>query len=290
MSYLDRIKACNQHDPTAYSSFVIEGRQAGKIRHDFAAHLKSWPEVFELGASHVCLAPALNHPCVGIDHRSDAVAAVFRTLRDDGVVTGWRDEVHKVSPSWTAPAQLLVERAAIPYLGSGGYAVHLNGFVRRPDGLWLWVARRADDKPTAPGALDHLVAGGQPAALSLRDNLLKECHEEAGIPASLATRAYCTGCIAYAHDSANGYRPDTIYTFDLELPEYFEPVNTDGEVAAFELCRVEDVAALVRDTTSFKPNCALVIIDFLIRSGVIDPETEDYLALVGGLRSQSSLV
>ena len=37
----------------------------------------------------------------------------------------------------------------------------------------LWVATRSASKPTWPGRLDHLVAGGQPASLSLRDNVLK---------------------------------------------------------------------------------------------------------------------
>ena len=34
---------------------------------------------------------------------------------------------------------------------------------------------------------------------------------------------------------------------------------------------------------SFKLNCNLVIIDFLIRHGYISPEHEDYLFLVNGL-------
>src|SRR3546814_15669982 len=82
-----------------------------------------------------------------------------------------------------------IERAACPVLGIRAWGVHMNGYVRRADGLHLWVARRARDKPTYPGMLDNTVAGGQPIGLGLKENLIKECAEEAGIPAALAARA-----------------------------------------------------------------------------------------------------
>lgn len=44
--------------------------------------------------------------------------------------------------------------------------VHLNGFVCLPGGSReLWVARRSASKPTWPGKLDHIAAGGQPHGL-----------------------------------------------------------------------------------------------------------------------------
>jgi hypothetical protein len=76
-----------------------------------------------------------------------------------------------------------------------------------------------------------------------------------------------------------------MYCYDLEVPEDFQPVNTDGEVAGFELQPVEQVMATVRETDEFKLNCNLVIIDFLIRHGLIGPEEPDYLDLIQGLRS-----
>ena len=42
-------------------------------------------------------------------------------------------------------------------------------------------------------------------------------------------------------------------------------------------------AAIVRDSDEFKLNCNLVVIDFLIRHGWIDPRSPEYLALVLGL-------
>jgi hypothetical protein len=39
----------------------------------------------------------------------------------------------------------------------------------------------------------------------------------------------------------------------------------------------------VRDTEEFKPNCNLVIIDFLVRHGSLEPETAGYSELVTAL-------
>ena len=68
-----------------------------------------------------------------------------------------------------------------------GQGVHVNGFVRKAEGLQLWVGRRAKDKATAPGKLDHIVAGGQPFGLSVFDNLLKELAADPLAEASRAT-------------------------------------------------------------------------------------------------------
>ena len=78
-------------------------------------------------------------------------------------------------------------------------------------------------------------------------------------------------------------KPDVIFCYDLEVPPTFEPRCTDGEVDAFYLWPVERVLETVRDTPDFKLNCNLVIIDFLIRHGYIEPDTPDYLELQSGL-------
>ena len=41
----------------------------------------------------------------------------------------------------------------------------------------------------------------------------------------------------------------------------------------------------VRDTSEFKYNCNLVLIDFFVRHGLIEPDDPDYLAIVAGLRA-----
>ena len=149
MSYLDRIHTANAHD-----------------LRDF----------------RVTLAPALDAGDAPADERTLAVGEVLQSLREEGVIDGWRDELYPVNRNWSERPALLIERAAVPWLGVRGYGVHMNGFVRGPDGLHMWIARRSLTKPTGPGKLDQMVAGGQPADIGLHDNVVKECAEEAGIP------------------------------------------------------------------------------------------------------------
>lgn len=44
------------------------------------------------------------------------------------------------------------------------------------------------------------------------------------------------------------------------------------------------VAATISGSQEYKPNVSLVIIDFLIRHGLLAPEEKGYLQLVSGLR------
>jgi hypothetical protein len=44
------------------------------------------------------------------------------------------------------------------------------------------------------------------------------------------------------------------------------------------------VAQIVAETNDFKYNCNLVLIDFFVRHGLVDPADPDYLAIVKGLR------
>jgi hypothetical protein len=173
----------------------------------------------------------------------------------------------------------------VPYFGVRAFGIHVNGYVRRGAELSMWIATRARDKPTYPGMLDNMVAGGQPIGLSLWDNLLKEAAEEASIPAELARRARPVGAVTYCHETAAGIKPDCMFCYDLELPPEFEPRPGDGEVEAFELWPLERVAEVVRESNRFKFNCNLVIVDFLVRHGRIPQGDPDHAEIVRRLRS-----
>ena len=40
------------------------------------------------------------------------------------------------------------------------YGVHMNGYVEKDGQKLLWIGKRSQMKPTYPGMLDHLAAGG----------------------------------------------------------------------------------------------------------------------------------
>ena len=287
MSFLDRIRAANRCDLKQFRSFTAAGQRVGFVHHSFAETLKRWSKVFAVDEQAVCLSPELEGHDVTVEQRSDAVREVILELRSEGAFGDfWWDENYAVNPSFEQAPYLLLERAAIQHFGINGYGVHLNGYVRSEAGLHMWVGRRARDKPTGPGKLDQIVAGGQPAGLSLQENMVKECAEEAGMAAELAQRVVPVGAVSYCLQTDYGLRPDVLYVFDLELPADFVPVNTDGEVEEFYLWPIEQVAEIVHDSDEFKFNCSLVVIDFLLRHGVIDPAHPDYLALLSGLRQR----
>jgi 8-oxo-dGTP pyrophosphatase MutT (NUDIX family) len=279
MAFTDRIAECRRFDPAGYRPFAVGSVPVGLVRHAFAARLKDFPGVFEVGAAGV----RLDGRFADFESRTRAVADVLESLRDRGEIPGWRDEPYPVAPAFAAPPLMHMERAAVPLFGVRGYGVHMNGTVGDGAGLRMWVAKRSLAKPTGPGKLDQLVAGGQPAGVSLADNLIKECAEEAAIPAELARRAVPVGAVSYVTERPEGLRRDVLFNYDLELPEGFKPHNADGEVDSFHLWPIERVIEVVRDTDDFKFNCALVVIDFLIRRGRIAPDHPDYVALVRGL-------
>jgi 8-oxo-dGTP pyrophosphatase MutT (NUDIX family) len=285
VSYLDRIRACNTHDLARYRPLNVGRTRVGWVRADFAAELARHPDVFHVTDDRVTLAPSLDD----FEARSTAVARTLGALKADGRLPGWRGELYPVKTAFASAPLFQMERAAVPRLGIRAYGVHMNGFVRTPDGLKMWVARRSRTKPTFPGMLDNMVAGGQPIGLSLYENLVKECGEEAGIPPALARRATAVGAVSYVAEVDEGLKPDVQFCFDLELPADFTPRPVDGEIESFVLLPIAEVARLVAQTSEFKFNCNLVVIDFLVRHGVIPPDDPDYLAIVAGLRQGAPL-
>ena len=282
MSFLDRIAACNNADLMRFLPFHVAGFQVGYVYPRFAERLAAFPDVFRVDKVSVTLLSALDTP----DKRGEAIDRVTRSLAAEGIIKGWRNERYTVLPlAGGGPALMAMERAAVPHFGARAFGVHMTGFVRKPDGVHLWVGRRANDRPAYPGMLDNTVAGGIPAGYSALDTLVKECGEEAAIPPALARRAVPVGAITYNYEADGGIRPDVQYCYDLELPGDFTPRNTDGEIAEFMLWPASQVAEIVRDTARFKFNCNLVIIDFLIRHGLIAPDHPDYIALCRGLRA-----
>ena len=285
MSYLDRIAECNNHDPSRYRPFLVAGQRVGWLRQPFLERLRDFPDVFSVDKTAVALNPDLD----SFETRSEAFDTVLHRLAADGAIAGWRGEKYPVSTGFTEPPLMQMERAATPQFGVCAYGVHINGYVRSGDTIRLWIARRSRAKPSYPGMLDNFVAGGQPIGIGLGDNVIKELAEEADVPRALAERAVPVGAITYSHEMPDGETPgglksDVIFVYDLVLPDDFEQRNRAGELEEFYLRPLAEAMATTRETRDFKYNCALVNIDFFIRHGALNPETDpDYLAIVKGL-------
>ena len=270
------------------------GQVVGRIRTDTLPLLRAYEDIFDFAGDGVTLSPSLED-CAA---RSRALMRVARDLDAmDGVLPPWMDEEYPVfadpsrpdfTSNGTAQPLARITRSAVLFFGLPAWGVHLNGYVEDPngDGIKIWLARRAPDCFDFPNKLDNMVAGGQPAHLSPGDNLAKESLEEAGIESDLIAQARPQGCVSYLVETPFGLSPGNIFCYDLKLSPGFTPRSLDGEVSEFLLLpadEVKDMAATTAKALHFKPGSALVIIDFLLRHGVLDgaPDHAEIAAALG---------
>lgn len=118
-----------------------------------------------------------------------------------------------------------------------------------------------------------MVCGGLSVGYGVRETAIKEAAEEASIPESLTTGLCAAGAISLFFESERGLFPNTEYVFDLELPLDFVPNNADGEVQDFALLSARDCYERLF-SSDFKTTSVPVVLDFLIRQGLVTPETE----------------
>ncbi|XP_043723396.1 nudix hydrolase 20, chloroplastic-like isoform X4 [Telopea speciosissima] len=247
--YFERISACNRGSEmqSEFLPFVIEGRIVGYIHNGFADHLRKFNDVFVFGEDN-----SYSSHCRG-----------YVTLH--------------------------------PLLGSPEDRTGAVGDVIRCLGERLIPGIRNELYPVKSSfdmpvffSLERAAApyfGIKPHGITCKENLLKECEEEAGIPRSISSGAVPVGAVSYMDIDGYRYKRDVLFCYDLKLPDGFIPKNQDGEVESFKLISVIHVANIIRRTQFFKANCALVIIDFLFRHGYISPEDRDYLQLLQSLRN-----
>lgn len=250
--------------------------------------------------------------------RSWRDAGLFRDALD-----GWREEMYAVYSSDSYPfnswerttqsrttgggggAVFELERAACALFGLVTYGVHLTAYTQEASSssgssLKVWVPRRSASKATWPSYLDNSVAGGITSGDAPFETIVRECQEEASLAEDVVrARIQQAGVVTYVYrtlplEEGAGYlQPEVQYIYDLPLPAprspsgdaeeaKFIPKPNDGEAQSFELLSVPQIMELLRKG-EFKPNCGLVMLDFLIRKGVIgegDEGVEGYVEMV----------
>jgi Domain of unknown function (DUF4743)/NUDIX domain len=278
MSFSDHIRACNNYDPARVVPLTAGNERVGLLRRDNAEALRRFPEVFAAGEDKVELVARGDVAAV-----SRAIDAVIEALVSEGRVPKWRNETFDAAPRWGARPIFRLDRGAVPFFGTRAYGVHLNGYLRQGNKLWLWVGRRSAEKQVAPNKLDNLVAGGIGNGHGVDETLLKEGEEEASIPRSLLSHAISASAVSYRMETKLGIRDDVMFVYDLEMPADFVPKNRDGEIVHFELMPASAVLERIRTTSDFKFNVNLVILDFAVRHGLLRPDDPEYLDVATGL-------
>ena len=223
---------------------------------------------------------------------STAMAEFLQSVRDQKVfrvLEGWRSEVY---PIYGPKRELLLsmERSATPLFGVVTYGVHMTAFVREGQDMKIWAPKRAKTKQTYPGMMDNTVAGGLSTGEQPFNCLIREAQEEASLPEDVVRSARPCGTLTYFHvrDARAGgetglCQPECQYLYDLELSSQVIPTPGDNEAVDFQLLSVAEVRSAMA-AGEFKPNCALVLMEFFVRRGLLTAENEpDYIEIVARL-------
>lgn len=211
-------------------------------------------------------------------------------LDECSILKGWRNETF---PVYGPGGEMLleIERSGSALFGVVTYGVQLTCYVEDQHGLRIWIGRRSRSKQTYPGMLDNTAAGGLETGWPPGRAVAQEAVEEASLPESiLAARLRSAGCLSYyyvqGHQSggADGLlQPEVEYVYELKLDAHITPRPGDSEVEEFRLWTVAEVRQAL-SKGEFKPNSAIVLVDFFIRHGILTPENEpDFLQIVSRL-------
>ncbi|GFF78388.1 uncharacterized protein YJR142W [Aspergillus lentulus] len=270
-----------------YHAFKVQGIKAtlGYISNTLVRSI-SWPkEHWMIDSGTIVL---INPPDSAASTRTRIIQDAITRMIEAGytdILKGWRNERFPVyGPS--GDVILEIERSASSLFGIVTSGVQMLCYVKDANGIRLWIAKRSMQKQTYPGMLDCTAAGALSAGESPRSAMVLEATEEASIAREIIESGMrYIGAISYFHMKGSSVAfgsegcsttvllPEVEYLFELQLDEDTVPRPKDSEVENFRLWNVDQVLdALGRGL--FKPNSAVVVIDFFIRHGVIMPETE----------------
>ncbi|MBW0555901.1 hypothetical protein O181_095616 [Austropuccinia psidii MF-1] len=241
-----------------------------------------------------------------LETRREHLDRLIRNWKQSGLfldqLSGWRDEEYSVyGPKLYNDLNHLsnlpgsneafrIERAAVGLFSFLSFGAHLTAYIKKDDQYYFWIPRRSATKATWPSKLDNTVAGGIPAGESPLETILRESFEEASLDQDFVrSNVRPCGLISYVHRNQFGWiSPEIQYTYDLELPfdQSIIPKPNDGESENFKLFTLEELkSSLIEE--KFKPNCAGVLIDFLIRHGIFNFENQPSFAQMCTILKQS---
>ncbi len=270
------IAAARQADAGARVAFhILDGGQARPVGSVARLHLTAlarWPDVLQVDARGVTLrCPAAE--------RVDFFSHANRRLHADGLIRGWRDETYGVPALDNGALLATFERAASRFWGSTTFGAHCNGYVAGEDGRpgQLWIARRADTKPTDPGLLDNLVGGGVPHGQGPAACVRREGWEEAGLTPAQMARLRPGRRLQVARDVPEGFQLEEVSAYDLALPAGLVPQNQDGEVQSISLMPMAEALACAT-AGAMTVDASLVTLDFALRHRLLPAPEASTLA------------
>lgn len=246
-----------------------------------------WPSTFTI--SHAGRTVVLNEPPAGVslsEHANLAFQQAVDVAIDNDIFTILHKTHSEYFKVMGAREPVQIERFAAPLFGIATRGAHMTAYVRNEGSFGIWVARRNRNLFTYPGLLDSTVAGGVKASDTPHDCILAESVEEASLdPDYVARNLQPAGTMTLANRNIRTdlFHAEVIYVYDLEMPMGMVPKPGDDEVEEFCLMDVQEVIdRMVK--REFKPNVCNVMIDFLVRHGVVKEGEPDFEEICARLR------
>ncbi|KAK5990529.1 hypothetical protein PT974_08798 [Cladobotryum mycophilum] len=196
-------------------------------------------------------------------------------------------------------AGLVIASPARGIFGIVTTGVHMNMFTVKSGKIHVWVSKRSQNV-TYAGKLDQVVAG----AMDPDDNmdplvtLQREAMEEAGLTVDVSTGLVTRNGIYVGRvtpepkisfydqkdhiaGSEEGHvEPGIRYTFDLQVNPGFIPFPEEPDsIDRFMLKPIEEVKSDLKNA-EWKPNCGLVMLDFLLRKGEIQQCDDEHFGML----------
>lgn len=256
-------------ESTSYLPLYCNNCQVGMISPLVLTQIVNYPSMFLVTTDRVVIHDRFSTE----SERSKALEDVLLDLKKKDVfpqLRGWRKEKYEVRQDSFKPLLFKIERSAAPLFGVRQYGVHINGYVRHSSqGLCLWLQRRSSTKQTWPNMMDNFVGGALADGLGVLETAVKEAAEEANVSSDLANQLCPVGSVSFLHLSKRGIHNNTLFIYDLELPENFAPTNNDGEVSEWRLVQISQVFDII-SSKEFKVTSSPVALDWLIRHGGLD--------------------
>lgn len=281
--YDDAPDAYNKLISSYYEFFVLGSRRIAGYVQPWVVEKMPWGKKWIVDHDKKRLFPYVEGLSPAkFSEQNTVIEETLRTAKEAGafkILEKWRNELYTIH----GPDQLTtMERSGSPLFGIVTYGVHMTAYVNTKNGLRIWVPKRAKGK-TYGGMLDNTVAGGIAAGEQPFECIVREAAEEASFPEELVrSKAKPCGTISYFNfrdERAGGesglLQPEVQFVYDMEIDEEVVPKPYDDEVEDFRLWTVGEV----QDALSkglFKPNCALLLLDFFIRHGILTLENEKH--------------
>ena len=282
---------------SSYFKLHLEGREKGSGPHGY---LPEWVVaampwygrwIVDYTEKRVTPAPMAWKMTSQVDVIRDTLLRA-KELKKFKVLEGWRNELYPIlGHKSETEKNISVERSASPLFGINTYGVHMTVYTYTEKGMKIWVPKRAKTKQTYGGMLDNTVAGGLATGERPLQCLVREAGEEASLSEQLVrSNAKACGTVSYFHirdhragGEAGLLQPECQHVYDMEVGPTIKPKPNDKEVDIFYLWTVDDVKRHLA-MGEFKPNCALVLLDFFIRHGILTAENEaNYIEIVSRL-------